>query len=97
MAVKTAFEHDDFVKILSHYDLGVYTQSKPIQQGTVQTNFCIQTTQGKFVFRYYENRSRKSVLFESHLLAYLTERHYPCPTPFKNTQALGLHSTLIIT
>ncbi|MCP4427529.1 MAG: phosphotransferase, partial [Chloroflexi bacterium] len=40
----------------------------------------------KFVFRYYENRSRKSVLFESHLLAYLTERHYPCPTPFKNTQ-----------
>lgn len=86
MAVKTPFIHDDFVNILSQYDLGAYTQAEAIQRGTVQTNFFIQTTQGKFVFRYYENRSKESVLFESHLLAYLTEHHYPCPAQFKNTQ-----------
>ncbi len=86
MAVKTPFTREDFVNILSQYDLGAYTRSEAIRQGTVQTNFFIQTTRGKFVFRYYENRSRESVLFESDLLAYLTEHHYPCPAQVKNTQ-----------
>jgi homoserine kinase type II len=86
MAVKTPFTPDDFAAILSHYDLGVYTHSEAIQRGTVQTNYCIQTTQGKFVFRYYENRSKEAVLFESDLLAYLTKHHYPCPAQVKNTQ-----------
>ena len=86
MSVKTPLTHDDFVNILSQYDLGAYTQSEAIQQGTVQTNYFIQTTQGRFVFRYYETRSKESVLFESDLLAYLTEHHYPCPAQIKNTQ-----------
>lgn len=86
MAVKTPFSQHDFVNMLSQYDLGAYNQSKPVLGGTVQTNFFIQTTQGKFVLRIYENRSKESVLFESRLLTYLTEHHYPCPAPFKNTQ-----------
>ena len=86
MAVKTPFTPDNFAAILSRYDLGVYTHSEAIQRGTVQTNYCIQTTQGKFVFRYYENRSKEAVLFESDLLAYLTKQHYPCPAQVKNTQ-----------
>jgi homoserine kinase type II len=86
MAVKTSFTPDDFVAILSQYDLGVYTHSEAIQRGTVQTNYFIQTTQGKFVFRYYENRSKEAVLFESDLLTYLTKHHYPCPVQVKNTQ-----------
>lgn len=86
MTVKTPFTHDDFVNILSQYDLGAYTQSEAIQQGTVQTNYFIQTIQGKFVFRYYETRSKKSILFESDLLAYLKEHRYPCPAQVKNMQ-----------
>lgn len=86
MAVKTSFTPADFVAILSQYNLGAYTHSEAIQRGTVQTNYCLQTTQGKFVFRYYENRSRESVLFESDLLAFLTKCHYPCPTPARNAQ-----------
>ena len=61
MTVKTPLTHDDFVNILSQYDLGAYTQSEAIQQGTVQTNYFIQTTQGKIVLRYYENRSKVAV------------------------------------
>jgi len=89
MTVKTPFSKYDFVNILSQYELGTYIRSEPIAQGTVQTNFFLHTTQGKFVFRYYENRSIESVLFESHLLTYLKKYDYPCPTPFKNTQ--GTH------
>ena len=38
------------------------------------------------MFRYYENRSKESVLFESDLLTYLTGRRYPCPAPVGNTE-----------
>ncbi len=86
MVVKTTLTRDDFVNVLAHYDLGTYTQSDAIPQGTVQTNYVLQTTQGTYVFRYYENRSRGSVLFESDLLAYLTAHHYPSPPQVKNTQ-----------
>ncbi|MCD6284626.1 MAG: homoserine kinase [Anaerolineae bacterium] len=100
MAVKAALTDDEFVRFLSLYDLGAYAQSEAIQQGTVQTNYFIQTTQGKFVFRYYENRSREGVLFESDLLAYLTEHHYPSPTQVKNTQgayvSMYLHKPYVI-
>ena len=86
MAVKTQFTRDDFESILLQYDLGAYSYADAIQQGTVQTNFFINTTQGRFVLRYYENRSRESVLFESDLLRYLATYRYPCPSQMKNIQ-----------
>lgn len=84
MAVKTKFSKNDFAKILLDYDLGEYKSSKPFTAGTVQTNFLLQTTKGKFVFRYYENRSKNSVLFESELIKHLTDKNYPCPVQFAN-------------
>ncbi len=84
MAVKTTFIKSDFTDILSDYTLGEYKNSKPFTTGAVQTTYLLQTTKGKFVFRYYENRSKDSVLFESNLINYLKDKHYPCPAAFKN-------------
>lgn len=84
MAVKTIFSKSDFIGILSDYNLGEYRDSKPFTTGAVQTNYLLQTTKGKFVFRYYENRSKNSVSFESNLIKYLKDKNYPCPAPFKN-------------
>jgi len=84
MATKTNFSKDDFIKILSGFDLGEYENSQPFTTGAVQTNFLLQTTKGKFVFRYYENRSENSVLFESELINHLTDKNYPCPAQLKN-------------
>lgn len=86
MTAKTFFSHHDFSEILSAYDLGTYIDSVPVAQGTVQTNFFLQTSQRKVVFRYYENRAKESVLFERDLLVHLTAQRYPCPAPFKNRQ-----------
>ena len=86
MTVKTAFTPNDFLAILSQYDLGAYARSEAFQQGTVQTNYFLQTTRGKFVFRYYETRSRESVLFECDLLVHLTKHQYPSPAPAQDTQ-----------
>lgn len=84
MAVKTPFSRADFELILAQYALGTFLEAQPIAQGTVQTNYFLHTTQGKFVFRCYENRTPGSVRFECQLLAYLNKRNYPCPRPCKN-------------
>ncbi len=84
MTVKTNFTQNDFINLLSNYNLGEYKNSKPIIYGTVQTNYFLQTTIGKFVFRYYENREKESVVFESNLINYLRGKNYPCPSPIKN-------------
>jgi Ser/Thr protein kinase RdoA (MazF antagonist) len=84
MAVKTSFSQLDFEQILSQYDLGIFNYSEPITQGTVQTNYYLHTGRGKYVFRYYENRTKESVLFERDLLIHLKEHHYPCPGPIRN-------------
>ena len=86
MAVNTVFAPDDFATILSRYDLGAIISAEAIQQGTVQTNYLLRTARGRFVFRYYENRSRESVLFESDLLTHLGERGYPCPAQVPNAR-----------
>ncbi|HEX6385092.1 MAG TPA: homoserine kinase [Anaerolineae bacterium] len=93
MAVKTLFSPHDFVRLLSHYELGSFIRSEPVTEGAVQTNYFVHTTQGKFVFRCYENRSRESALFETHLLTYLKKHDYPCPAPFQNRQGtcVGLY------
>lgn len=84
MSVKTEFSKNDLAKILSSYNLGEYKNIEPFTGGTVQTNLLLETTKGKFVFRYYENRSKDSVLFECNLMKYLKDRNYPCPALFRN-------------
>jgi homoserine kinase type II len=86
MAVKTKFNKTDIIKILSKYDLGDFISFEPIKSGTVQTNILLKTSKGKFVLRYYECRSKNSVLFEVNLIRYLKDRKYPCPSPFRNIQ-----------
>jgi homoserine kinase type II len=86
LPVKTTFSKTELTNILSNYDLGKYKASAPFTGGTVQTNYFLQTTGGKFVFRYYEGRSKESVLFESNLISYLKVRNYPCPALIKDKQ-----------
>lgn len=84
MAVKTNFTKNDMIKIFSDYKLGDFIDFKPITKGTVQTNLLLKTTKGKYVFRYYECRSKDSVLFEVNLIKYLKDKDYACPAPFRN-------------
>jgi homoserine kinase type II len=84
MAVKTAFSKQELIDILSNYALGEYKDARPFITGSVQTNFLLETTKDTFVFRYYENRSEGSVLFECNLIRYLKGKNYPCPAPIRN-------------
>ncbi len=86
MAVKTHLSPEDFSKILSQYAVGRHFHSAPIAQGTVQTNYLLETEQKRLVLRLYECRSLESVCFESELLAFLEARAYPSPRQIRNSK-----------
>jgi len=93
MTVKTSLSDSDFIKILYDYDLGQYCGSEPIVKGSVQTNYIVRTSGGKYIFRYYENRSKESASFETNLIRYLKRKNYPCPEPIANLhgRCIGTH------
>lgn len=84
MSIKTRFSENDFQQILLNYNLGYFIKLEPITSGAVQTNYFLTTSKDKFVFRYHENRTKESVLFESNLIKYLKNKNYPCPAIIKN-------------
>ena len=86
MAAKTALSRADLEGILAAYNLGKLQDFRPLDRGAVQTNFFLKTGKGKFVLKYYENRSKRYVLFEIELLNYLSELSYPCPPPISSVE-----------
>ena len=86
MAVKTKIERKTLEEILTKYDIGTYTEHHPISTGNVQTNLILTTSKSKYIFRYYENRSKGSVIFECNLIDYLKKHKYPCPGVLKSKE-----------
>ncbi|MBS4177473.1 homoserine kinase [Lederbergia citrea] len=93
MALKTEFSESELAQIFANFNLGKYIDATPFTDGTVQTNMKIKTSEGQYVFRYYENRTVNSVSFETNFLRYLKDHNYPCPAPFKNKYGsyVGIH------
>lgn len=84
MAVKTTISEKDYPLILSDYDLGEYSSFETFANGAGQTTVLLNTDKGKFVLRYYENRSEEHVAFEVHLFNFLQESDYPIPAIIKD-------------
>ena len=84
MTVKTKLIKKDFINILANYNLGEYKNYKCFANGLCQTTLLLQTTKGDFVLKYYENRSKKHVLFEVNIFNYLGKKKYPVPVIIKN-------------
>jgi homoserine kinase type II len=68
MAAKTQFSADELRLLLADYDLGEYVSHKSFEEGTDQTNLLLETSRGKYAFRYYEKRPRNYALFEIDVL-----------------------------
>lgn len=85
MAEKTRFSIKTLQTLLSSYGVGKVISQKGFEEGADQTNILVETSSGKYAFRYYEKRPKNYVLFEISLLEYLTSKAYPCPTPIKRT------------
>jgi len=84
LGTRTIFTKNEIKEILLNYNLGELICFEPVTNGTVETNYFIETTLDKFVFRYYEERSKESVQFEVNLIRYLKKKDYPCPGVYKS-------------
>lgn len=82
MAVKTNFSRHQIDILAAPYGIGKVLRIEPIGSGRVETNYFIETESTRAVFRYYENRSLESALFEADLLKWLQSKDYPCPMQF---------------
>lgn len=93
--MKIKLTSDEIEQILQSFNLGNLLDFRPFDSGTVQTNVWIQTSLGRYVLRYYGNRARESVLFETDLLRYLKDNHFPCPGPYVNIcgELVGTYKT----
>ena len=84
MVVKTPISLSQIKQLLTSFNLGKLVTVSPLREGTVQSNYFIETICGKYVFRLYENRSFESVCFERDLLLFLNKNNYPCPNLISN-------------
>jgi len=85
MAVFTEISQTDFTKILEIYDIGKFLSAEGIIEGVENTNYFLNTTQGKFIFTIYENRTDINDLpFFLNLMNQLNDMGFPCPIVIKN-------------
>lgn len=85
MAVFTPVSLAQANGFLSAYDIGEVVELTAIAEGVENTNYRLDTTQGRFVLTLFEGRTDEASLpFCLGLTAHLASRGFACPTPIKD-------------
>ena len=80
MAVYTHLSSVDLANLIAEYDVGELVSAKGIAEGVSNSNWLVETTQGRFILTMYERRIDPADLpFFLGLLDYLSE--HGCPVP----------------
>ena len=86
MAVYTKVTEDEARQFLLAYVVGELTALLPIRQGIENSNYFLDTTQGRFVLTLFEKRVQAADLpFFMGLMEHLAVQGLPCPQPVKGT------------
>lgn len=82
MAVFTPVSIDEARAFLTGYALGEAVELAPIAEGVENTNYRLETAQGRFVLTLFEGRTDAASLpFCLGLTAHLADRGFPAPRP----------------
>ena len=85
MAVYTKLSEEELKKFFSKYNLGKLISYKEIKEGIENTNYFIQTEQGKFILTLYEKRvDEKDLPFFISLMKNLFDKNFLAPEPIIN-------------
>ncbi|MFA4938988.1 homoserine kinase [Brevundimonas sp.] len=85
MAVFTPVSLAQARGFLAGYDIGEVVELTAIAEGVENTNYRLDTTQGRFVLTLFEGRTDEASLpFCLGLTAHLASRGFACPTPIEN-------------
>jgi homoserine kinase type II len=94
MAVYTEVSWDEAAALLKRLGLGSLTGMQGIQSGIENTNYFVDTSQGRFVLTLFERLSAQELPFYLHLMKHLAEHGVPVPEPRADAQGQILHSVL---
>ena len=85
MAVYTKLSENDLREFFSKYNLGKLLNYEGMQEGIENTNYFIQTDNGKFILTVYEKRvEEKDLPFFVGLMKNLFDANFPSPKPIIN-------------
>lgn len=82
MAVYTNVSDEDLAQYLTEYDLGEAIAFKGIAEGVENSNYFLETTQGRFILTLFEKRANPADLpYFIELKQHLAANGYSCPLP----------------
>ena len=85
MAIYTKLNKEKVSSILSNYKLGNVKKFEGIKEGIENTNYSLETDEGKYILTIYEKRVNKNDLpFFSELMLGLSKKNFICPKPVPN-------------
>ena len=81
MAVYTELDKRELAEIVEDYGLVKLLGATGIPNGSVNTNYLLETARGKHLIRIDEVKSELEVKRELDLLLFLRKHGFPCPQP----------------
>ena len=84
MAVYTELSKNFLEELIDDYSFGRITNVVGIPEGSVNTNYLLETAKGKFLVRIDEVKGESEVRREIDLLAFLRKHAFPCPHPLQD-------------
>jgi len=81
VAVYTFVDRQHLLKIAEDYGLGRLLSANGVTTGSVNTNYRLECTKGKFFLKIDEVKGELEVKRELELLLYLQKHGFPCPQP----------------
>ena len=85
MSVYTPISPEEMNHFLADFDCGHLVRLEEIQDGVVNSNYRVDTTQGNFVLTLTEDPDQGQGLpFTTALMSHLSQKNIPCPRPVAN-------------
>ncbi len=98
MAVYVELSEGELQEVCRAFKLGALMRAEGIPQGTVNTNYRLETDRGRFFLRHTTVRPARDVAFEAALLEHLATARLPLPTLLRtpgNSPAISLRGGLV--
>jgi homoserine kinase type II len=91
MAVFTPVSNNALNTLLAGFDLGELVHFEGIAAGIENTNYFVDTTQGRFVLTLFEKLQFEELPFYLELMRHLAEKGVACPRPMADRKGQILH------
>jgi len=90
MSVYTTIEENELKNFLSNYDVGELVDYQGISDGIENTNYFVNTSDGRFVLTIFEHHSFEEMQYYLNLMHHLADHNVPSANPVADRQGLYL-------